>query len=128
MAEDRRRPNSAYCAYYLGRLMADSDFTKAPNCNQWPTVSGVPQGPILLIPQDVEIWLAALRRTVQRDIWYHHCIRCCYAMRDTDLNDSTAAVFFNNHQMSAAKPKLAIEQVVIRAVTARGCSGWDGEG
>ena len=35
--------NNAYGAYYLGRLMADRDFTKAPRCIRLPPIKAFPK-------------------------------------------------------------------------------------
>lgn len=119
--------NSAYGAYYLGRLMADRDFTKAPRLYKIAADQGLPQAQYFYaktlkdgrgIPQD--------RFTAY--IWYSIAADAGYATAGADLNELDRGGFLTTDQISDAKAKARdLEQVVIRAVAARGCSGWDGE-
>ena len=119
--------NSAYGAYYLGRLMADRDYTKAPKLYKIAADQGLPQAQYFYaktlkdgrgVPQD--------RFTAY--IWYSIAADAGYAIAGADLNELDRGGFMTNDQISDAKAKARdLEQTVIRAVTARGCSGWDGE-
>jgi TPR repeat protein len=119
--------NNAYGAYYLGRLMADRDYTKAPRLYKIAADQGLPQAQYYYaktlrdgrgIPQD--------RFTAY--IWYTIATDAGYAAAGADLNELDRGGYFTMDQISEAKAKARdLEQVVIRAVTARGCSGWDGE-
>jgi TPR repeat protein len=119
--------NNAYGAYYLGRLMADRDYTKAPALYKIAADQGLPQAQYFYaktlkdgrgIPQD--------RLTAY--VWFTIAADAGYSAAGPDLNELDGGGYFTMDQISEAKAKARdLEQVVIRAVTARGCSGWDGE-
>lgn len=119
--------NNAYGAYYLGRLMMDKDYTKAPALFKIAADQGLPQAQYFYaktlkdgrgIPQD--------RFTDY--VWYTIAADAGYALAGADLNEIDGGGYLTMDQISQAKAKARdMEQVVIRAVTARGCSGWDGE-
>jgi TPR repeat protein len=119
--------NNAYGAYYLGRLMADRDYTKAPRLYKIAADQGLPQAQYLYaktlkagrgIPQD--------RFTAY--VWYTVAADAGYPAAGPDLNELDRGGSLTTDQISDAKAKARdLEQVVIRAVTARGCSGWPGE-
>jgi len=118
--------NNAFGAYYLGRLMADRDFTKAPKLYKIAADQGLPQAQYFYaktlkdgrgVPQD--------RFTAY--IWYTIAADAGYAAAGADLGELNGGSLTLD-QISEAKAKARdLEQVVIRAVTARGCSGWTGE-
>lgn len=118
---------NAFGAYYLGRLIADKDPTKAPPLFKIAADQGLPQAQYFYgkalkdgrgVPQDrltAYVWL-----TIASDAGY--------APAGVDLNELDRGSYFTMDQISTAKAQARdLEQVVIRAVTARGCSGWDGE-
>jgi uncharacterized protein len=119
--------NNAYGAYYLGRVMLEKDYTKAPALFKIAADQGLPQAQYFYaktlkdgrgIPQD--------RFTAY--IWFTIATDAGYAAAGADLNELDRAGYLTTDQLSQAKAKARdMEQVVIRAVTARGCSGWDGE-
>ena len=119
--------NNAYGAYYLGRLMADRDYTKAPRLYKIAADQGLPQAQYFYakalkdgrgIPQD--------RFTAY--IWYSIAADAGYAAANSDLGELNTGGYLTTGQIAQAQAQARdLEQVVIRAVTARGCSGWDGE-
>jgi TPR repeat protein len=119
--------NNAYGAYYLGRLMADRDYTKAPALYKIAADLGLPQAQYFYakalkdgrgIPQD--------RLTAY--VWYSIASDAGYAAASADLDELDRGGSFTIDQIQQAKAKARdLEQIVIRAVTARGCSGWAGE-
>ena len=119
--------NNAFGAYYLGRLMADRDYTKAPALYKIAADQGLPQAQYFYakalkdgrgIPQD--------RFTAY--VWYTIAADAGYADAGAGLGELNNGGDLTTNQMEQAKAKARdLEQVVIRAVTARGCSGWDGE-
>jgi uncharacterized protein len=119
--------NNAYGAYYLGRLMADRDYTKAPRLYKLAADQGLPQAQYF--------YAKALKdgRGVPQDrfnayIWYTVAADANYAAAGADLNELDRGGYLTTAQISEAKAKARdLEQVVIRAITSRGCSGWDGE-
>ncbi|MBZ5663870.1 MAG: sel1 repeat family protein [Acidobacteriia bacterium] len=118
---------NAYGAYYLGRLMAERDYTKAPALFKIAADQGLPQAQYF--------YAKALKdgRAIPQDrfnayIWFTIAADAGYSAAGSDLNELDSGGYFTTDQISQAKAKARdMEQVVIRAVTARGCSGWDGE-
>jgi TPR repeat protein len=118
--------NNAYGAYYLGRLMADRDYTKAPKLYKIAADLGLPQAQYFYakalkdgrgIPQD--------RFTAY--VWYSIAADAGYSAANADIGELNSSDLTTD-QISQARAKARdLEQVVIRAVTARGCSGWEGE-
>jgi uncharacterized protein len=119
--------NNAYGAYYLGRLMADRDYTKAPKLYKIAADQGLPQAQYY--------YAKALKegRGIPQDrfsayIWYTIAFDASYTAANSDLNELDRGGLLTLDQVSQAKAQARdMEQSVIRAVTARGCSGWDGE-
>ncbi len=119
--------NNAFGAYYLGRLMADRDYAKAPALYKIAADQGLPQAQYFYaktlkdgrgIPQD--------RFTAY--VWYTIAADAGYAAAGADLSELDSGGSLTLDQITQAKAKARdLEQVVIRAVTGRGCSGWDGE-
>jgi TPR repeat protein len=118
---------NAFGAYYLARLMADRDYTKAPALYKIAADQGLPQAQYFYakalkdgrgIPQD--------RLTAY--IWFTIAGDAGYTPAGAELDELDRGGYFTMDQISQAKAQARdLEQVVIRAVTARGCSGWDGE-
>ncbi|MFI5110325.1 MAG: tetratricopeptide repeat protein [Terriglobales bacterium] len=119
--------NNAYGAYYLGRVMADRDYTKAPALYRIAADQGLPQAQYF--------YAKALKdgRGIPQDrfnayVWYTIAADAGYAAAGADLGELNNGGYLTTDQIEQAKAKARdLEQVVIRAVTARGCSGWDGE-
>ena len=119
--------NNAFGAYYLGRLMADRDYTKAPALYKIAADRGLPQAQYF--------YAKALKdgRGIPQDrfsayIWYSIASDAGYSAAGPDLNELDTGGYLTLEQITEAKAKARdLEQVVIRAVAARGCSGWDGE-
>ena len=119
--------NNPFGAYYLGRLMADRDYTKAPKLYKIAADQGLPQAQYFYakalkdgrgIPQD--------RLTAY--VWYTIAADAGYAAAGAGLGELESGGDLTTDQITQAKAKARdLEQVVIRAVAARGCSGWDGE-
>ena len=119
--------NNAYGAYYLGRVMVDKDYTKAPALYKIAADQGLPQAQYFYaktlkdgrgIPQD----------RLSAYVWFTIAADAGYPAAGADLNELDGGGYFTTDQISQAKAKARdMEQVVIRAVTARGCSGWEGE-
>jgi uncharacterized protein len=119
--------NNAFGAYYLGRLMADRDYTKAPKLYKIAADQGLPQAQYFYakalndgrgIPQD----------RFNAYVWYSIAADAGYPAAGPDLGELNNGGYLTTDQISEAKAKARdLEQVVIRAVTARGCSGWEGE-
>jgi len=119
--------NNAYGAYYLGRLMAERDFNKSPALYKIAADQGLPQAQYY--------YGKALRegRGIAKDpsnayVWLSIAADAGYTPAGADLADLSTSGDLSLDQMSDAKAKAHdLEQIVVRPVTARGCSGWDGE-
>jgi TPR repeat protein len=119
--------NNAYGAYFLGRLMADRDYTKAPKLYKIAADQGLPQAQYF--------YAKALKdgRGIPLDrftayVWYTIAADAGYAAAGPDLGELNNGGYLTTDQIEQAKARARdMEQVVIRAITARGCSGWDGE-
>jgi TPR repeat protein len=124
MAADQ---NNAFGAYYLGRLMADKDYTKAPALYKIAADQGLPQAQYF--------YGKALKegRGVAQDrfnayVWLNIAVDAGYAAANPELNDLHSSGLLSLDEIAQARNKAReMEQMVIRAVSARGCSGWDGE-
>ncbi|HSZ64384.1 MAG TPA: tetratricopeptide repeat protein [Terriglobales bacterium] len=124
--------NSAYGVYYLGRVMDDKDYAKADNAKAAALYKvAADQG----LPQAQYFYAKALKdgRGIAKDpftayIWYSIAADAGYAAANADLGELNNNGALTVDQITTARAKARdMEQVVIRAVTARGCSGWDGE-
>ena len=118
---------NAYGAYYYGRLLADRDYAKAPKYYKVAADLGLPQAQYF--------YAKALKdgRGIAQDrftayIWYTIAADAGYSAAAADLTELDNSGFITMTQVMEAKAKARdMEQFVIRAVTARGCSGWQGE-
>jgi uncharacterized protein len=119
--------NNAYGAYYLGRLMSDRDYTKAPRLYKIAADQGLPQAQYFYAKTLKEGRGIPLDR-FNAYIWYSIAADAGYAAAGTDLGELNGGGYLTTDQITEAKAKARdMEQVVIRAVTARGCEGWEGE-
>ncbi len=118
---------NAFGAYYLGRAISEKDPTKAAALYKIAADQGLPQAQYS--------YAKALKdgRGVAPDrqaayMWFSIAADAGYAPASADLNELDRSGSFSMDQVSNAKAQARdLEQVVIRAVTAKGCSGWDGE-
>jgi uncharacterized protein len=119
--------NNAYGAYYLGRLMSERDYTKAPKLFKIAADQGLPQAQYFYakalkdgrgIPQD--------RFTAY--VWLKIAADAGYPAAGPELGELNNSGDLATDQLTQAQAKARdLEQVVIRAITSRGCSGWNGE-
>jgi TPR repeat protein len=119
--------NNAFAAYYLGRIMADRDSSKAPALYKIAADQGLPQAQYF--------YAKTLKdgRGVPPDrfnayVWFTIALDAHYTVASTDLAEIESSGALSLAQISEAKTKVrSLEQTVIRAVNSRGCSGWEGE-
>jgi len=119
--------NNAYGSYYLARLIADRDPTKAAALYKIGADQGLPQAQYYYgkalkegrgVPQD----------RVNAFIWLAIAIDGGYLTAGSDLAELDNGKTLTPDQLDQARAKARdMEQVVVRAVSARGCEGWDGE-
>lgn len=118
--------NNAYGAYYLGRMMADRDYTKAPRLFKIAADQGLPQAQYFYA-KTLKDGRGIAQDRFTAYVWYLVAADAGYAAANADIGDLNRSDLTTD-QISQARVKAHdLEQVVIRAVTARGCSGWDGE-
>ena len=119
--------NNAFGAYYLGRLMADRDFAKAPALYKIAADQGLPQAQYFY-GKALKDARGVLLDRFNAYVWLTIAADAGYSAANADLNELGAASYLTLDQINQARATAhEMEQVVIRAVTARGCSGWDGE-
>ncbi|MGB9235273.1 MAG: tetratricopeptide repeat protein [Terriglobales bacterium] len=119
--------NNPYGAYLLGRLMADRDFAKAPALYKAAADQGLPQAQYY--------YGKALKdgRGIAQDrfnayVWLSIAYDAGYKAAGPDLGELASGEALTREQIADAQSKAReMEQVVVRAVTSRGCSGWNGE-
>lgn len=119
--------NNPFGAYYLGRVMADRDYTKAPALYKIAADQGLPQAQYFYGKALKDGRGIALDR-FNAYVWLAVAADAGYTAAGADLNELNGGGFLTLDEINQARAKAReLEQVVIRAVSARGCSGWDGE-
>ena len=119
--------NNAYGAYYLARLMAERDPTKSPTLYKIAADQGLPQaqyyyGKVLKEGRGIA------KDPFNAYLWLSIAADAGSTPASAELGDFSTNGSLTLDQMSDAKIKAHdLEQLVVRAVTARGCSGWEGE-
>jgi len=119
--------NNPFAAYYLGRIMADRDYAKAPALYKLAADQGLPQA------QYRYAKTLADGRGIAQDrfnayVWFVVALDAGYSPAAQEISDLDGGGFLTQAQISEAKGKARhLEQTVIRAINARGCTGWDGE-
>jgi len=118
---------NAFGAYYLGRVMADRDYTKAPELYKIAADQGLPQAQYFYGKALKDGRGIALDR-FNAYVWLTIAADAGYPAAGPDLNELHNGGYLTMDEINQAKTKARdLEQVVIRAATARGCSGWTGE-
>jgi TPR repeat protein len=113
--------------YYLARVLADRDYMKAPAMFRLAADQGIPSAQYY--------YAKALKegRGIELDrfnayVWFVIALDAGQSRAQADLAELDGGGFLSQAQISEAKGKArALEQTVIRAVNAKGCTGWDGE-
>jgi uncharacterized protein len=119
--------NNAYGAYYLGRLMAERDYTKAPALYKIAADQGLPQAQYFY-GKALKEGRGIAKDPINAYLWLSIAADAGYTPAGADLGELSTGGYLTLDQMSDAKARARdMEQIVVRAVTARGCSGWDGE-
>ena len=119
--------NSAFGAYYLGRLMSDRDAAKAPALFKIAADQGLPQAQYFYGKALKDGRGIAVDR-VGAYVWLTIAADAGYSAAGADLNDLQTSGSLTLDDISQARNKAReLEQMVVRAVTSRGCSGWTGE-
>ena len=116
-----------FAEYYLARLLADRDYTKAPAMFKLAADQGIPPAQYY--------YAKALKegRGVELDrfnayVWFVIALNAGESRAQMDLAELDGGGFLTQGQISEAKQKARnLEGAAIRAVNARGCTGWHGE-
>jgi TPR repeat protein len=124
MAADQ---NNAFGAYYLGRLMADRDPAKATALYKIAAEQGLPQAQYLY-GKALKDGKGIAKDLAQAYVWLTVSADANYSLAGPELAELHTSGALSLEQINEARTKAhELEQTVIRAVTARGCSGWNGE-
>ena len=124
VAADRK---NAYGAYYLGRLMAERDPTKAPALYKVAADQGLPQAQYFY-GKALKEGQGIAQDRFNAYIWLVIAADAGSTAAGADLNELRGGGHLTLDEVNQAAAKARdLEQVVVRAVTSRGCSGWDGE-
>ncbi len=124
MAADQK---NAYGAYYLGRLMAEKDPAKAVALYKVAAEQGLPQAQYFY-GKALKEGLGGAKDRFNAYVWLDIALAAGYEVAGSEINGLRASGALGLDQINQAENKSKdLQQVVIRAVTARGCSGWDGE-
>jgi uncharacterized protein len=119
--------NNAYGAYFLGRLMADRDAAKAPALFKLAADQGLPQAQYYY-GKALKDGNGIAQDRFNAYVWLQVAADAGYNAAGQELAEISGTGFLGLDQIADAKAKAReLEQLVIRAVTSRGCSGWDGE-
>lgn len=123
-AADQGNP---FGAYYLARIMADRDYTKAPPLYKAAADQGLPPAQYYYAKALKEGRGIGLDR-FKAYVWFVVALDAGYSTAQRDLAELEGSGFLSTAQIAEAKGKAReLEQTVIRAVNSRGCTGWDGE-
>lgn len=125
--EPAAEQGNPFAAYFLGRIMADTDYTKAPALFKVAAEQGIPPAQYF--------YAKALKdgRGVTSDsfnayVWFIVALDAGYSTARADLTELDTSSNLSHAQVDEAKSKAReLEQTVVRSVSARGCTGWDGE-
>ena len=117
--------NNAYGAYYLGRLMAERDPAKAPALYKIAADQGLPQAQYFY-GKALKEGKGIAADPFNAYLWLFISSDAGYAAAGADLNELRSHLTGDEINQAGTKAR-EMEQFVIRAVSARGCSGWDGE-
>jgi hypothetical protein len=119
--------NNPFAAYYLARILADRDYAKAPAMFKIAADQGLPPAQYYYAKALKEGRGIALDR-FNAYVWFVVALDGGYSPAQRDLAELDGGGALSMAQISEAKAKAReLEQTVIRAVTSRGCSGWEGE-
>ncbi|HTR26798.1 MAG TPA: tetratricopeptide repeat protein [Terriglobales bacterium] len=124
MAADQK---SAYGAYYYGRLMVERDPAKATPFFKLAADQGLPQAQYFYA-RALKDGQGVAQDKLNAYVWFMIAADAGYEAAGDSLDHMRGAGLVNVDDINQAQAKAKdLEQVVIRAVNARGCSGWDGE-
>jgi uncharacterized protein len=117
--------NNAYGAYYLGRMLFDRDPAKTPKLFKLAAEQGLPQAQYYYgltlkngsgVPQD----------NLEAYMWLSVAADAGYSQATSGMGDLERVLTVDQIGLGRAKAR-DLEQVVVRPVNAKGCSGWEGE-
>jgi len=118
---------SAYGSYYYGRLMVEHDPAKATPFLKIAAEQGLPQAQYFYA-RALKDGLGVAQDKLNAYVWFVIAADAGYEAAGDALDQMRSAGSLNVDDINQAQAKAKdLEQVVIRAVNARGCSGWDGE-
>ncbi|MGA9352637.1 MAG: tetratricopeptide repeat protein [Terriglobales bacterium] len=124
VSADQKNP---YGAYYLGRLIAEHDPAKALELYKIAADQGLPQAQYFY-GKALKDGQGAAPDLANGYVWLVIAVDAGYVAAGPDMNELRSGGHLTLDEINQSTSKAReMEQVVIRAVTARGCSGWEGE-
>ena len=124
MAADQ---NSAYGAYYLGRAVAEKDPAKALGLFKIAAEQGLPQAQYFY-GKALKDGAGASPDKFNGYVWLLIAADAGYEAAADSLGQMRGVGALNVDEINQAEAKAkGMEQTVVRAISARGCSGWEGE-
>jgi TPR repeat protein len=120
--------NNAYGAYYLARLVSGrGDDAKAVPLYKIAADQGLPQAQYYY-GKALKEGRGITRDRLNAYAWLTVAADAGYNAASQDLVELSRSGALNLEQIAEAKTKARdMEQVVLRAINARGCAGWTGE-
>jgi len=117
--------NNAYGAYFLARLMADRDAAKATALYKTAAEQGLPQAQYHY-GKALKDGTGVAKDLLNAYAWLQVAADAGNSAAGGELSNFDES--FGLDQIASARTKAKeMEQFVIRAVSSRGCAGWEGE-
>lgn len=118
--------NNAYGAYFLARLIADRDAAKATALYKTAAEQGLPQAQYHY-GKALKEGTGVAKDLLNAYAWLQVAADAGNSAAGQELTDF-GADSFGLDQISSARTKAReMEQFAVRAVSSRGCAGWEGE-
>ena len=118
--------NNAYGAYLLGRLIAERDAAKATPLFKTAAEQGLPQAQFRY-GKALKEGTGVAKDLLNAFAWLQVAADAGNTAAGQELANFSSDTF-GLDQISSARTKARdLEQFVVRAVSSRGCAGWEGE-
>src|SRR5882762_5267537 len=119
------KQGNPFAAYLLGGVMLERDYRKAPHWFHVAAQQGLPQAQYRYA-RALKEGYGIERDRVEAYVWFLIALDAGYSPAQNDLGELDGIL--SRDQIDQAKGKARkLEDSVTRAVTAHGCTGWDGE-
>ena len=119
------KQGNPFAAYLLGGVMVERDHSKAPHWFHVAAQQGLPHAQYRYA-RALKEGYGIERDRVEAYVWFLVALEAGYTPAQNDLGELEGVL--SKDQVDQAKAKARkLEDSVTRAVTAHGCTGWDGE-